>query len=46
MVRSIIGVIVGYIVMFILQVAAFMTIYTIVGPDWSFNPASCSSSWF
>ncbi len=44
MARSIIGVIVGYIVMFILQVAAFMTIYTIVGPDWSFKPGSYQAS--
>jgi|SRR5215813_3183234 len=44
MVRSILGVIVGYIVMFILQVAAFMTIYTVVGPDWSFKPASFEAS--
>ena len=44
MARSIIGVIVGYIVMFILQVAAFMTIYTIVGPDWSFEPGSYQAS--
>lgn len=42
--RSIAGVIVGYIVMFILQVAAFMTIYTIVGPDWSFEPGSYQAS--
>ena len=38
--RTVIAVIVGYIVMFILQVAAFMTIYTIVGADWSFKPSS------
>src|ERR1044071_2257499 len=44
MARSIIGVIVGYLVMFILQVAAFMTIYTVVGPDWSFKPASYQAS--
>src|ERR1043166_6891095 len=44
MVRSVLGVIVGYIVMFILQVAAFMTIYTIVGPDWSFKPGSFQAS--
>ena len=44
MARSIIGVIVGYVVMFILQVAAFMTIYTIMGPDWSFEPASYQAS--
>jgi peptidoglycan biosynthesis protein MviN/MurJ (putative lipid II flippase) len=44
MVRSVIAIIVGYIVMFILQVAAFMTIYTLVGPDWSFKPASFQAS--
>ena len=44
MARSIIGVIVGYIVMFILQVAAFMTIYTLVGADWSFKPGSYQAS--
>src|SRR5256885_867968 len=30
--------------MFIPQVAAFMTIYTLVGPDWSFKPASYQAS--
>jgi hypothetical protein len=44
MARSIIGVIVGYLVMFILQVAVFMTIYTMMGPDWSFKPASYEAS--
>ena len=44
MARSIIGVIVGYVVMFILQVAAFMTICTVMGPDWSFKPASYQAS--
>lgn len=44
MARSIVGVIVGYIVMFILQVAAFMTIYSVMGPDWSFKPASYQAS--
>ena len=44
MARSIIAVIVGYLVMFILQVAAFMTIYTLVGPDWSFKTASYQAS--
>ena len=44
MARSIIAVIVGYIVMFILQVAAFMTIYTLVGTDWSFKPRSYQAS--
>jgi hypothetical protein len=44
MLRSVLGVIVGYIVMFVLQVAAFMTIYSIMGPDWSFQPASYQAS--
>ena len=44
MARSIIGVIVGYVVMFILQVAVFMTLYTVMGPDWSFKPASYQAS--
>jgi hypothetical protein len=42
--RSAIGVIVGYILMFILQVVAFMTIYTMMGADWSFEPASYQAS--
>src|SRR6266850_2389398 len=44
MLRSVLAVIVGYIVMFILQVAAFMTIYTLMGADWSFKPASYQAS--
>jgi peptidoglycan biosynthesis protein MviN/MurJ (putative lipid II flippase) len=44
MLRSALGVIIGYIVMFILQVAAFMTIYTLVGANWSFKPASYQAS--
>ena len=44
MLRSVLGVIVAYILMFILQVAAFMTIYTLVGADWSFKPASYQAS--
>jgi peptidoglycan/LPS O-acetylase OafA/YrhL len=44
MLRSVLGVIVGYIVMFILQVAAFMTVYTMMGPDWSFRPGSYQAS--
>ena len=44
MARATIGVIVGYIVMFILQLAAFMTIYTVMGADWSFKPASYQAS--
>ena len=44
MLRSTLGVIVGYIVMFILQVATFMTIYSLMGPNWSFRPASYDAS--
>src|SRR6266581_3952771 len=44
MLRSVLGVIIGYIVMFILNVAAFMTIYTIVGANWSFKPGSYQAS--
>jgi hypothetical protein len=44
MLRSVLAVIVGYVVMFILQVAAFMTIYTLMGADWSFKPASYEAS--
>src|SRR3977135_215843 len=44
MLRSALGVIAGYIVMFILQVIAFMTIYTLMGADWSFKPASYEAS--
>lgn len=42
--RSALGVVVGYILMFVLQVAAFMTIYTVMGADWSFKPASYQAS--
>ncbi len=44
MVRSIVGVIVGYVVMFILQVMIFMSVYSAMGPDWSFKPASYDAS--
>ncbi len=44
MLRSVLGVIAGYILMFILQVASFMTIYTLVGADWSFRPRSYQAS--
>jgi len=44
MARSVAGVIVGYLVMFILQFAAFMTIYTVMGANWSFKPASFQAS--
>src|ERR1700704_6295624 len=42
--RSALGVIVGYILMFVLHVVAFMTIYTMMGGDWSFEPASYQAS--
>lgn len=44
MARSVIGVIVGYLLMFALEFAAFMTIYTVVGADWSFKPGSYYAS--
>jgi len=44
MAKSVIGVIVGYLVMFALQFAALMTIYTVLGPDWSFKPGSYHAS--
>ena len=44
MLRSALGVIIGYIVMFVLQVIAFMTIYSLMGANWSFNPASYEAS--
>lgn len=42
--RSALAVIVGYILMFVLQVAVFMTVYTAMGADWSFEPASYQAS--
>jgi len=44
MLRNVLGVIVGYIVMVILAVVAFTTIYTLVGANWSFKPASYQAS--
>jgi magnesium-transporting ATPase (P-type) len=44
MLRSVLGVIIGYVLMFILQVATFMTIYTLMGANWSFKPASYQAS--
>jgi hypothetical protein len=44
MLRSVLAVIVGYIAMVILQVISFMTIYTLMGADWSFKPASYQAS--
>ncbi len=44
MLRSVLGVIGGYVLMFILQFAAFMTIYTVMGANWSFKPGSFHAS--
>jgi small-conductance mechanosensitive channel len=44
MIRSVLAVIVGYILMFVLQVATFMTIYSLMGANWSFKPASYQAS--
>jgi hypothetical protein len=44
MARSALGVILGYLVMFALQFAAFMTIYTVMGANWSFKPRSYHAS--
>ena len=44
MVRSVLAVIAGYVLMIILQVAAFMSIYTIVGANWSFKPRAFQAS--
>ena len=44
MLRSVLGVIGGYVLMFILQFAAFMTIYTVMGANWSFKPGSFRAS--
>ena len=47
MVRSVLAVIGSYILMFALQVAAFMTIYTVMGANWSFKPRAywASTRW-
>ena len=44
MLRSVLAVIVGYLAMFALQFAVFMTVYTVMGADWSFKPASYHAS--
>jgi hypothetical protein len=47
MVRTIVGVIVGYVLMFILNFAGFVTLYTFLGPDKSFEPGLylASTTW-
>jgi hypothetical protein len=44
MVRSVLGVIAGYVLMLVLQVAAFMAIYSVMGADWSFKPRAYQAS--
>src|SRR5262249_54029400 len=44
MARSVLSVIVGYLLMFALQFAVFMTVYTVMGADWSFQPGSYHAS--
>lgn len=44
MVRSVLGVIGGYILMLALQVATFMIVYTVVGANWSFKPRTYQAS--
>ena len=44
MLRSVLGVIGGYLLMSILQFAVFMTVYTVMGADWSFKPGSFRAS--
>ncbi|HEX3083686.1 MAG TPA: hypothetical protein VHP99_04125 [Pyrinomonadaceae bacterium] len=38
MVRTVIGVIVGYVLMFILNFAGFVTLYAVIGQDQAFEP--------
>src|SRR5712692_4336340 len=44
MLRKVLGVIVAFILLAILQVASFMTMYGLMGADWSFRPASYQPS--
>jgi magnesium-transporting ATPase (P-type) len=44
MVRSVLGVIIGYIVMFVLQIIAFMSIYSMMGAEWSFKQGTFEAS--
>ena len=38
MVRAVIGVIVGYVIMFILNFLGFVTLYAVIGPEQAFRP--------
>jgi hypothetical protein len=44
MARTVIGIIVGYIVMFILNFMCFVTLFAVVGPEKAFKPASYLAS--
>jgi hypothetical protein len=44
MLRSVLGVIVALILWVILQVASFMTMYGLMGTEWSFKPGSYQAS--
>ncbi len=44
MARSIIGVIVGYVTMFVLVFATFTCVFLLMGTDWSFKPGSFEAS--
>src|SRR5437660_9932422 len=44
MARSIIGVIVGYVAMFVLNFLGFVTLYAVMGPSNAFRPASYLAS--
>ena len=47
MARSIVAVIVGYVVMFILNFLGFVTLYAVIGPDQAFEPGRylASNKW-
>src|SRR5215475_6450536 len=44
MARSIIGVIVGYLTMFVLVFATFTCVFLLMGTEWSFKPRSFEAS--
>ena len=44
MLRSVLGVIIALILSVILQVASFMTMYGLMGTEWSFKPTSYQAS--
>lgn len=44
MARTIIGVVVGYIAMFVLVFATFTVVFLLMGTEWSFKPASFEAS--